>query len=636
MYNFKLGFNIVGLALMLMLLTMSSWRKSFMSMSYKAYLILFWESFASIVVDILSIVTTNLVAFIPRWVNIFTCRLYLLSLVVVAGSIFRYVNLQAHPDGFSKWYELYISAIPLVAATIGIFVTSTYAFYDERNVYILGNSTDVCAVFTLAYLLGTVYIVITSWDLINARKRKAILFSSIGFVIIAVIQGIDHGLELTSLYLAMSMVYIFFGLENPLEYVDRQSTAYNRTAFDIFVSERYQERRKFSTIIMHFYNMRYLRTLFGAVQYEQFRRNIVEYLRHFKSATLFMTDDHEITITFFDQEGFDKAREELGRKFNADWEFAGASVNISVSMVIYPSTNLPDTAQEARDNLFYFRDEMLRAPEGSTIYVGNSELEEKKKSDDIQEVFKKALVNDRISSHYQFIFNKKTMVAERAEALLRLQDEDGNYIENAELLPAAERSGLMMQIAERHFEKVGSMVASVHPGSYGLKKICINLSAFQCVQKKLTDSIILTMESYGVSPTLFCFEVASESLAFGGAVARTNIARLTAAGCDVVLDRYGQDNLDIRTFVDLPINGVKIDAQIVLSCLSNNYMKNAVALVGHIAAELRKSITIYGVEQETNLAELADLRYGLVQGNLFSQAMPEEEFILKLKERGRV
>ena len=60
------------------------------------------------------------------------------------------------------------------------------------------------------------------------------------------------------------------------------------------------------------------------------------------------------------------------------------------------------------------------------------------------------------------------------------------------------------------------------------------------------------------------------------------------------------------------------------------------ALVGHIAAELRKTVTIYGIEKETSLTELSGMQYNLVQGNLFSQAMPEDSFINKLRERGRV
>ena len=636
MYNFNLGFHAVGLALMLMLLSMSSWRKSFMSLSYKAYLILYWESFLSIIIDIMSIVTTNLVGIIPRWVNILTCRFYLISLVVVASSIFRYVNLQAHPDGFSKDYHLYVSAIPVLAASLGIFMTSTYAFYDEKCVYILGNSTEVCSLFALCYLVGALLVAVMSWSKIPSKKRRAILFATIGTILIALVQYIDHGLELTSLYLAMSMVYTFHGLENPADYVDTNSTAYNRAAFDIFVHERYQEKRQFSTIIIHFYNMRHLRTYFGSGQYGFFLRTIVDYLRQFKSALVFHTDEHEVTITFFDQGGFDKARTEIKRKFESDWEFGDSSVNITISMVIYPSTMKSVSPSEARNSYLYFRDEMLRAKEGSVIYVDSKEIAEKKRAEEIHEVFKKALLHDTISSYYHFIYNKETMDIERAEALLRIEDEDGNYIENAELMPLAERSGLLMDIAERHFDKVCRMIADVHPWNYGLKKICVNLSPYQCMQKNLTDVIIQIMERYGISPTTLCFEVSSDSLAVGGAVARTNIARLTAAGCDVVLDKYGQDNLDLRTFVDLPINGVKLDARMVLTCLSNSYMKNAVALVGHIAAELRKTVTIYGIEKETSLTELSGMQYNLVQGNLFSQAMPEDSFINKLRERGRV
>ena len=171
------------------------------------------------------------------------------------------------------------------------------------------------------------------------------------------------------------------------------------------------------------------------------------------------------------------------------------------------------------------------------------------------------------------------------------------------------------------------MIKENHPDRQGIRSIAINLSAFQCMQKDLPNSFIYIMERYGLPPTFFCFEIAGDALQSGGSVVRQNIARLTSAGCSVVLDRFGEENMDIRIFVDLPISGVKIDSRVVFSLYANNYMKNAVDLIGKISDELSKQFIVYGIEDENSYNMALDLGCHMLQGNHLSKVMSEKEFI---------
>ncbi|MCR5527084.1 MAG: EAL domain-containing protein [Lachnospiraceae bacterium] len=626
MYNFNIEFHIIGLALMAMLMTMSNMKGSLKNASNRSFSVLFFRALFSILANIATNITVNFAAFLPRELVYFTAKIYLLTLILVASSMFRYTYVQAHPEGINNERYGYLQEIITVLLGIGVFLLPVYCLFDEKSVYILGEATNLCSVGCITYLLGAVILIIVRWNKINKRRRRAILFAIFGTFIVGIAQSINRGLELTSLYLGMSMVYIFFSLENPLDYIDRRIKIYNRMAMDIYLEESFREKKKISLITLHFFNMRYLRTFFGGEHFDDLQRAIIGYLEHYPTAKVFASDDHETTIVFEGQEDFEEARKEIAARFEKEWEIGEYSVNVSVSMVIFPSTNIPEKFEDAEQSFVYFRDEMLKLPESTVYYVGFREIEEKKKYERLKDIFEDALNNDGITSYYHIIYDRKTGIPEAAEALMRIRYDDGKFIENSDAVSAAERDGFIMRIIERHFENVCRMINEVQPEKYGIRKIAINLSAYQCMQKNLVDSISVIMREYSISPTLLCFEIANDAIQIGGAAVRMNIARLTAAGCETFLDGFGQDNLDMRAFVDLPITGVKLDAGIVTTCLSNNYMKSAIELICHVAKELRKKVVIYGIETENDLREMDDIDCRFLQGNYFSRAMSQEEF----------
>ncbi|XME03752.1 EAL domain-containing protein [Lachnospiraceae bacterium C1.1] len=628
MYNFNIGFHFVGIALLLMLLSMSDWHKTVRTVSNKAYLMMFVESFASIVLDILSILSTNFNRFLPNWVTPLICRLYLISLVVVAMSILRYVTIQSHPEGIKFKYFFHITEGIMVLFCLGVLFSPIYSYYDLASVYILGLSTEICAVGAVSFMLVAIAETFIFWNLIPDRKRNAILFTACGTLIIAIIQGLYHGLELTSLYLGMSMVYVFFSLENPRDYLDKDSGAFNKMAFEVTMKEKFRDNKKFSVIVIRFYELRYLRNLFGTEKYNSLRKKIISYLTHFEASTAYILGEHETIVMFENRDSFETARKEIGERFRVPWNIEGISLEIKKSMLIIPEVNIPDTIKDCRQMFDYFRDKLMRGPVGNTIYVGITEMSEKRKNDKVNELLKEALKEDRVASSYQLIYDKSSGKPVAVETLLRVLDNgtNGNYLDNNDIFHMTEHDGLINEIAEKHFESVCQMIREVHPDKYGIRRVTVNLSAFQCMQKDMPNSFIYIMERYGIPATYFCFEISSDALQAGGVVIRQNIARLTSAGCSVLLDRFGEQNMDIRIFIDLPISGVKIDSRVVFSLYANNYMKNAVELIGKIAGELSKKLIIYGIEDDNIYRMVSDFDSQMVQGNYFSGLMSEREF----------
>ena len=449
MYNFNVEFHIIGIALLGMLLSMSDWGRTVRAVSNKAYLILFIESFASIILDIISIVTTNLNRFLPVWVTPLSCRLYLLSLVIVAEQILKYVTIQAHPDGMKeKWPFISMDAAMLLFG-IGIFFAPVYAYYDAKSVFILGMATEICGIGAVVFILIAIAETAMFWTSIGGKKRNAILFTTCGTLIIALIQFLYHQLEITSLYLGMSMVYIFFSLENPHDYIDKSSGAMSKMALEMYMKEHFRNGRRFSLIAIHFYELRYLRNLFGSEKYDIFRRKLTEYLSEFEGSSVYISDENELMVLFEKRESFENARKEIGDRFRSLWEIEGISFEVKQSMLIIPEVNMPESFEEARILIDYFKDKLMRGPVGNTLYVGITEMSEKLKNDRINDLLKIALKEERISSSYQLIYDKDNKKPVAVETMLRiLGNQSGEeYLDNHDIFRMTGHDGLINEIA---------------------------------------------------------------------------------------------------------------------------------------------------------------------------------------------
>ena len=91
-----------------------------------------------------------------------------------------------------------------------------------------------------------------------------------------------------------------------------------------------------------------------------------------------------------------------------------------------------------------------------------------------------------------------------AEALVRIRKKSGDLLSPAVFIPIAEKTGQILELGERVFEKVCGYIRDTDALSYGLKYIEVNLSVVQCEQTDLPERLINIVEKYGGDAGVYC------------------------------------------------------------------------------------------------------------------------------------
>ena len=103
-----------------------------------------------------------------------------------------------------------------------------------------------------------------------------------------------------------------------------------------------------------------------------------------------------------------------------------------------------------------------------------------------------AIKNQKFEMYYQPIYSTKDEKFVSAEALIRLKDEQLGFISPALFIPAAEKSGSILQIGEFVIKDVCRFISQGDLANTGIKFVEVNLSVVQCMQSNMAEKIRLT------------------------------------------------------------------------------------------------------------------------------------------------
>ncbi|MBN8219816.1 MAG: EAL domain-containing protein [Spirochaetes bacterium] len=214
-----------------------------------------------------------------------------------------------------------------------------------------------------------------------------------------------------------------------------------------------------------------------------------------------------------------------------------------------------------------------------------------------------------------------------AEVLLRWQHPEKGMIAPLEFIPAAERTGLIVEIGD------WVMRAAVDILQGWAKKsetahlcLAVNVSARQFRQPDFTHSIGRALELAGVPAGRLKLEL-TESLALeniGDTVERMQILR--SLGVGLSLDDFGTGQSSLSYLKRLPITQLKIDQAFVRDITNDPNDAVLVQTIIGMAKNLKLDIIAEGVETREQRDFLLQHGCSAFQGYLFGKPIPWAEF----------
>ena len=221
-----------------------------------------------------------------------------------------------------------------------------------------------------------------------------------------------------------------------------------------------------------------------------------------------------------------------------------------------------------------------------------------------------ALSNGAMSLAFQPVVSLSDGKVVYYESLVRLTMADGSRLLPAEILPVAQRLGLMYRLTRKVLDLVLRALAEV-PGV----SISVNLSGSDLADERLLAEIVLVLKDADVVPGRVVFEIAEDVLLADLIDARRWIEQLTALGCRFVVDDFGTG---LGVFVLLGVSGieqVKL-AQTVTEALAHSQeARQFVRAVRELIESQGKRAVAAFIENSELLADAVDAGFDFGQGN---------------------
>ena len=240
------------------------------------------------------------------------------------------------------------------------------------------------------------------------------------------------------------------------------------------------------------------------------------------------------------------------------------------------------------------------------------------------------LQRDEFTLHYQPEIEVVGGAIVGVEALLRWTSPTRGAVSPAEFIPAAESTGMIMQLGELALREACEQ--TVRWESEGLLPerfvTWVNLSGMQLSAGGIDTLVRSTLSETGLSPRRLGLEVTETAIVQGGAAgerARDELQALHREGVGIAIDDFGTGFSSLGQLRRFPIDMIKVDRSFVQGAEHDPRDAAITANVVSLAHALGLVAMAEGIESEAQLASLRELGCDLAQGFLFARAVPPAE-----------
>jgi diguanylate cyclase (GGDEF)-like protein len=224
----------------------------------------------------------------------------------------------------------------------------------------------------------------------------------------------------------------------------------------------------------------------------------------------------------------------------------------------------------------------------------------------------RALRRREFSLFYQPQFTVANGALAGVEALLRWQTARDGMRQPSEFVPAAEESGLIIDIGGWVLDAACAQLASWRDRNIAPPRLALNVSAQQLKHSEFPRLVRRALDKYGLAPALLELEL-TESV-FADEAAGATLEKLHQLGVHLALDDFGTGYSSLSYLRQYPIGTVKIDRTFLEEVPQNPASATLVETIVVMSHALGKRVVAEGIETAEQLEFLRERRCDIAQG----------------------
>lgn len=213
-----------------------------------------------------------------------------------------------------------------------------------------------------------------------------------------------------------------------------------------------------------------------------------------------------------------------------------------------------------------------------------------------------------------------------AEALLRWEMGDGEWISPAEFITLAEETGQILEVGVWLMESLFTQMADWNHKGLPFGKISMNISAVQLARDSLAERLLHLMHRFSIPCEQICVEITETTLMTNSEMVMDNLKKLKKAGVALSIDDFGTGYSSMSYLKAIDADHLKIDRSFIIGIGKNGSDEHIVRATIALAHSLNLETVAEGVDSEEQLAFLQAHDCDYIQGYLFAQPLSAAEF----------
>lgn len=230
------------------------------------------------------------------------------------------------------------------------------------------------------------------------------------------------------------------------------------------------------------------------------------------------------------------------------------------------------------------------------------------------EIIAKALDADQMSMLYQPIVNLHEDSMEIYEVYVRVLSESGRPLSESSIFSAEVDADVVKKLDHWMIENICELIAQRNKAGHDTY-FFVKLSEQAVVDESMLSFISKQLHDAGVSGKNLVLKVSEASAMSQVKSVKAFIKGLKQLDCRAALDQFGTGLTSFNTLRHVPVDYLKIDADLVHTLSTNHESQSAVRSIVEMARSLRKRVIAVGVEDAATLAMLWDMGVHFAQGD---------------------
>jgi EAL domain-containing protein (putative c-di-GMP-specific phosphodiesterase class I) len=237
--------------------------------------------------------------------------------------------------------------------------------------------------------------------------------------------------------------------------------------------------------------------------------------------------------------------------------------------------------------------------------------------------------NRSFKLRYQPAVNLQTWQFECAETMVRWDHPQNGEIPLERFRPVAEENGWMGEISQWALANACQQLSqwSYESPADSPRRVSLDVSRKQLLHPGFLDAALETIHQARLRNDRVQFEVAETELMREPIGIVDAKKRLRESGVRIIIDDFGTSFPSVHYLEHFPVDGIKLNRNLVRDLESNAFMPKLMEMIVRHASTLNLTVTVDGVESESQVKTLSDLGYRWAQGTFFSEPIAGDAMI---------